>query len=301
MGRVLYTEEQRTVVTAPLNIDLVIEAGPGSGKSRTTAGRVAWLLLMENVPASGVAAITFTENAAATLQERVAQILDEKANEQVLGLADLTVTTIHAFLLHLLRRHIPRYRKFRLFGPAERDLLLCHLHASEKVNLRCVARLDTAVTNRNTKKASDKAPEPFFTNAFEDRRCFLLAADVTREECVNDGDLPDGFRQVYAAYRTTLEERRVWDYSELLVTALGALNDTQDEEGLVLQEYLRQNLRYVLVDEYNDVNPVLVRILRRLGDLGVSIVAIGDADQTCFRFRGSKPDADLPLFWWTVS
>src|SRR5262249_40071853 len=83
-------------------------------------------------------------------------------------------------------------------------------------------------------------------------------------------------------YQGLLREKRYLDYSAIMVEAVRAV--AQDKS---LQQRLASRIKYVIVDEYQDVNPIQECIVKLLHDLGAHLCVVGDDDQTIYQWRGS--------------
>jgi DNA helicase-2/ATP-dependent DNA helicase PcrA len=86
----------------------------------------------------------------------------------------------------------------------------------------------------------------------------------------------------FQAYTTLLHERDMFDYSAILQCAVGAL-----EKDETLRARMAQRVKIVIVDEYQDVNPIQERIIHQLHGLGAAVKVVGDDDQTIYQWRGS--------------
>src|SRR5207247_2953281 len=98
------------------------------------------------------------------------------------------------------------------------------------------------------------------------------------EAALRGSSLLDGLQ----AYSTLLDERSYFDYSAILEGAVDVLtNDVH------LRARLAERIQYVIVDEYQDVNPIQEAIVWSLHELGATICVVGDDDQTIYQWRGS--------------
>jgi DNA helicase-2/ATP-dependent DNA helicase PcrA len=284
----VFTVEQEALVSDDLESSAV-NAGPGSGKSRTLGGLIARLIVKDQVPPSAILGITYTEAAAESLRIRIAesvQALQGESATEALNLVDLQTGTIHSVLAALLRLHFPAYRKYRIITESERRIILRSY--APRLNLGLIDRREGAV--ESGKKSVPWPVTPELTDHPFDRDTFLKSADVAREECLPRDRQPAGFRKVLDRYEQILRARFAWDYSSVLVAAHAAFTEG-DPECLAFQAHLRENLRCVIVDEYQDVNAIISGIVQRFRELGIPVIAVGDQDQAIFSFRGSSPGA----------
>lgn len=246
------------------NLQLI--ACAGSGKTEIVARRVVHLLDPENadhlVPAN-IVAFTFTDKAAAELKERIVTRTREKLGE-VNGLAEMFVGTIHAFALDLVKTEDPKYLKYEVLNEVQQALFVDRL--SKQSGL-------TASTD-----LSGKALRRYI-----DTRHFIQALSILREADVDKAKLAgcSVFKSL-DTYRGLLEQHSYLDYSSILESAVGVLTNNND-----LRQRLAERIKYVIVDEYQDVNPIQEAIVRSLHRLGARICVVGDDDQTIYQWRGS--------------
>src|SRR5207342_917027 len=90
-------------------------------------------------------------------------------------------------------------------------------------------------------------------------------------------------------YATLLNEHAYFDYTQMILTAVGLL-EAEPEDGLAekaVLDHIRSDIKYVVVDEYQDVNPLQERLIRGLIRFGANLCVVGDDDQTIYQWRGS--------------
>lgn len=273
-----FTHEQAAAIRVPLDTDACVVAPAGSGKTTTAAGRVAYLLLRSGLAPRNIVAVTYTDSAAATLKQRVAALVRERCGTDLLGLCELQVGTFHAVAQDWLRRFLPRFSQHRVLPEAQRRLLVGGNF--DRIGVGRVERREG-----NGKRATTR----FLTENPNDSRLFLDACDLIRAECLDLSRLPTGLRAAYEGYLKLLDEKRRIDFAQILAEVRAALNDAEKPECLLLQEYVATTLGQILVDEYQDVAPLLVRILHRLHTLGARFWVVGDPRQAVMGFNGGDP------------
>ena len=257
---------------------LLVEAGPGTGKTRTLIARIK-LLLSKGVPAQSILALTYSNKAAREIRERVATTMPDAA-------AELWVGTFHAFGLELLRKfgHLANVAKpVRLLDQAdilamlEKDLPLLNLDHylllhEPLLNLRYIL----AAISRA--KDELKSPEDYAVAATQ-------MADTARTE----GDRIKAAKaaevaRVYRHYDERMREEGLVDFADLInrpVDILVAHPEVRDE--------LRGQYHHLLIDEYQDVNRASALLVRELAGDGERLWAVGDTRQSIYRFRGAAP------------
>jgi len=235
-----------------------IIAGAGSGKTEVVAQRVVDLLA-DGAPAESIVAFTFTERAAVELKERIGQRVEHRLGRTAVDrLNRLFVGTIHAYCFRLLQQHVGRYETYDVLDENQLTAFL-----SREAHRLGVRQLD----GNNRLFASIEA--------------FLKGVDIVENELLDPANLPDPFGKVLRDYYETLDRYRLLTYGQQIVRAVAEL-----ERG-DLAETVHANLRHLIVDEYQDVNPAQERLVRLLTGPKVSLCVVGDDQQAVYQWRGS--------------
>ena len=89
---------------------------------------------------------------------------------------------------------------------------------------------------------------------------------------------------------TLLQEHSLFDYTQIIRSAVDYLEGDpyEDDDFVRVQDHVRDDIRYVVVDEYQDVNPLQERLVRGLVRFGANLCVVGDDDQTIYQWRGSQ-------------
>ncbi|MGQ9689109.1 MAG: UvrD-helicase domain-containing protein [Desulfobaccales bacterium] len=226
---------------------LIVQAGPGTGKTRALTHRLVYLLKCRQAPPETILALTFTRRAAEEMTNRVKALLPGFP-----GLERLTVGTFHALGLKLL---------------------------SERGLLREVADEDRRLSLLKAVAAEWRLPLT--------RLDWQISA--AKQALQTPGDVPPKddplFAQAFAAYETLLAQEGLWDYEDLLVQPLRLLENDQE-----VRRAYQERFRYLLVDEYQDLNEAQYRLFRILAGPAADILVIGDPHQAIYGFRGAKPE-----------
>jgi DNA helicase-2/ATP-dependent DNA helicase PcrA len=260
-----FTESQLQAIAHDQG-DLQIIACAGSGKTEVVARRVAALL--KNGANSGLAprnivAFTFTEKAAAELKERIIARCREELGD-VHGLAEMFVGTIHAFCLELLKTEVPKYLKFDVLNEVQQSLFI-----------------DRHSTKSGLTTSTDLSAVPL--KRYRDTPHYLAALGILREADIDEAQLATcSVAKGMQSYSDLLDSSRYFDYSSIMEAAVDVL--TNDD---TIRDRLAQRIRHVIVDEYQDVNPVQEAIVWSLHELGATVCVVGDDDQTIYQWRGS--------------
>jgi superfamily I DNA/RNA helicase len=250
--------EQQQAATHDEGPALII-AGPGTGKTRVLAVRFAYLVVEKGIAPENILAVTFTNRAAAEMRERVKGLLQEEKP------AVINATTFHALGLAILKEllaadnkittnslteTIGREKNFFLIDEDDRKRLLHRIPGCEK---RQVNRFSDAIS---------KAKQGIKSFA-----------------SIEDPELASIFKQ----YETLLKEMNCFDLDDLIYIPV-RLFELYPE----VAEYYRNKYRWIMVDEYQDINYAQYRMISSLAsNKNANLCVIGDPDQAIYGFRGA--------------
>ena len=262
------TESQlRAIEHDGRNLQLI--ACAGSGKTEVVARRVVHLLTPETVDSlrpENIVAFTFTDKAAAELKERIVTRTREALGE-ITGMAEMFVGTIHAFCLELLKSESPKHLRYEVLNEVQQGLFVDR--NSRKSGLTTSTDLTGAALRR-----------------YRDTKHYVTGLSVLREAERDEAQLVGcSVLAGIEAYQKLLDAKSYFDYSAILDEAVKLLTT----DG-TLRARLANRIKYVIVDEYQDVNPIQEKIVRSLHELGARICVVGDDDQTIYQWRGSDVD-----------
>ncbi len=237
---------------------LLVLAGAGSGKTRVIVSRIARLVLEEGVLPWHVLAVTFTNKAAGEMKARLVQLLG-------LAAADLWVQTFHAFGARFLRREAARAGLppgFAIYDTDDQLRLMKRLFAEQKLDE------GEPLTAREVLWRIDR----WKNDALTPKAVKLADYDV-------EGQLA---RDLYGKYEAALARAGAVDFGDLLVRPVRLL-----EEDDALRARWAGRFRHLLVDEFQDTNPVQYRLLKLLTGPRRNVCVVGDDDQAIYRWRGA--------------
>lgn len=239
-----------------------IIAAAGSGKTEVVSQRVA-SLLAGGEPAESIVAFTFTEKAAAELKERIRERVTAKLGDSATDqLGRLYVGTIHGYCFRLLQTHVAKYETYTPLDPNQ----LTNLLYREQNRLQ-MKRLDPC------------------GKLFAGIRAFQESIDVVENELLQVEDLPDGdFKESSVAYYRMLDGYRFMSFGTQIVEAVRALEHPD------VRDTVTADLKHLIVDEYQDVNPAQERLIRLLAKPNgtADLTVVGDDDQAIYQWRGSN-------------
>jgi DNA helicase-2/ATP-dependent DNA helicase PcrA len=246
--------QQKQAVTAGLGPVLVL-AGPGSGKTRVLTQRVAYLIGTLGVRPYQILAVTFTNKAAREMENRVIELLGERARGVSLG-------TFHATCARILRReaeHLPITSSFIIFDDDDQLSLM----------KRVIAEL-----NLDEKSYRPQAILGSISNAKNE----LILPDVYPGQTYRD----EVVRRAYTRYQQMLLANNAVDFDDLLLYTATLL-----EENTPLREKYARRFEHVLVDEFQDTNQAQYVLLKHLASFHHNLFVVGDTDQSIYRWRGA--------------
>ena len=247
---------QREAVTY-VDGHLLILAGAGSGKTRVLTHKIAWLIAEGLVKPWEITAMTFTNKAAGEMKERVAALVPY-------GAGKVWVSTFHAFGLRFL---------FRQHEAVERAL---GIHPGFTVLDRGDSRtLIQQIMNRIGMNPKETQPNSVLDAVSKDWTSWTPLPHETL--------LEGPYLEAAKEYRKALRERNAVDFDDLMILPLMLLS--RDEE---VRERERERIRWLLVDEYQDVNKPQYYLLRYLVGPDCKLNVVGDPDQSIYGWRGAE-------------
>jgi DNA helicase-2/ATP-dependent DNA helicase PcrA len=264
----LNPEQQRAVTTT--EGPLLIQAGAGSGKTKTLTHRIAYLIATKKATPHNILAVTFTNKAAGEMRERLKQLLDGgagPAGQQGTASSRLWMPfmgTFHSICVRILRQdgeHIGVTRSFIIFD--EQDRLSAVKQASKQLMIdekafppRVIAGLISSAKNEL----------------------------VTPEQYVGAGSGPAHkvALQVYPLYEKILKDNSALDFDDLIGKTVKML-ESSDE----LRDKWCKQFSYVMIDEYQDTNAAQYRLVKLLTGQHNNIAVVGDDWQSIYSWRGA--------------
>ena len=273
-------EAQRRAVTHDTG-PLLIVAGAGTGKTTVITRRIAWLIATRRARPDEILALTFTDKAAAEMEERVDTLVPY-------GYADVEIATFHAFGDRILREHaleIGLTPDFRVLNRAEQTIFfrdrLFELPLAHYRPLGDPTRhLQALITLISRCKDEDISPEEYQAHAGRLEREAAAAVDYeeARERAAQQRELA----ATYAKYEELMTRDGCVDFGDQIVQVLRLLR----RRPYVLGAYQRR-FRYILVDEFQDTNHAQFELVKLLAARHSNVAVVGDEDQAIYRFRGA--------------
>jgi DNA helicase-2/ATP-dependent DNA helicase PcrA len=244
----LNPEQRRAVETT--DGPLLIQAGAGSGKTKTLTHRIAYLIATRKATPFNILAVTFTNKAAREMRERVAELLGENAENR--GFMPY-MGTFHSICVRILRQdgeHVGIPRSFVIFDEADRQAAI--KQASKQLMI------------------DDKAfPPRLLSSLISSAKNDL----ITPEEYASASNLPatKTAAQVYPIYQRILKDAGGLDFDDLISRIVSMLQNQTE----VRAKWQRQ-FKYILIDEYQDTNAAQYQLVKYLTSKENNIAVVGD-------------------------
>ncbi|MGH7314985.1 MAG: ATP-dependent helicase, partial [Candidatus Rokuibacteriota bacterium] len=257
---------------------LLIIAGAGTGKTTVITRRIAYLIATRRARPSEILALTFTDKAAAEMEERVDTLVPY-------GYADVQIATFHAFGDRLIRENaleLGLTPDFRVLTRAEQIIFLRdHLFEFPLKHYRPLGdptrHLHALLTQFSRLKDEDVGPDEYLAHA--EGLLAVAAADEARLAAEQHVELA----RTYAQYQTLMARLGQVDFGDQIIEALRLFRARPH----VLRRY-QERFRYILVDEFQDTNYAQFELVKLLAARHRNVAVVGDDDQAIFRFRGAS-------------
>ncbi len=270
-------EPQATAVSHEAG-PLLIIAGAGTGKTTVITRRIAHLIATRRARPSEILALTFTDKAAAEMEERVDTLVPY-------GYADVQISTFHAFGDRLIKENaleLGLTPDFRVLTRAEQVIFLRdHLFEFPLRHYRPLGdptrHLQAIISHISRLKDEDVGPDEYL--AYAEESLVRAADDETRLEAEEHLELA----RCYAQYQTLMARLGQVDFGDQIVEALRLFRTRPH----VLRRYA-ERFKHILVDEFQDTNYAQFELVKLLAAKHRNVAVVGDDDQAIFRFRGAS-------------
>ena len=249
---------------------MLVVAGPGTGKTKVITHRIAHLIRNQQVVPQEILAVTFTNKAA---QEMLERLQSKELLDTTQGL-EVHTHTFHAFCVRLLREHAEEIGlgvNFAIFDQETQDAVL----------IECLRELGLSQRDHPLWKAR---------NIISTYKMKLEDPTTNRDEIrLGDGTVinnpveVDNFLDLIKAYQTKLAYHKGLDFDDLIAKAVEVLEQVPE-----VQAKYHNDIRFILVDEYHDINAAQYALLKLLShDSSHNVMVVADEDQSIYSWRGS--------------
>lgn len=240
--------------------DLEIIACAGAGKTGVVTRRIINILASKaEILPENIVAFTFTKKAAEELKSRINEY-GKKVLGHNKGFAHMYVGTIHGFCIKMLQDNIPEFQKFTVLDEIQTKLFI------ERYYEDC-GMLDLDLTK------------------YIETSLFMTVMSVLNENWFERDKWDEKTRLAFEKYQKKMYEEKKFDFSLILREMIFQLENNQK-----FAEVISSKVKYLTVDEYQDINPIQERLISILRGMGANICVVGDDDQTIYQFRGSDSE-----------
>ena len=275
---------------------VLVLAGAGTGKTNTLVHRLAYLI-HQGCPPERICLLTFTRRAAQEMIARAKALLerlsrsDSKLRELLTGDRFAWAGTFHAVAAALLRR----YGSAVGLAPG----FVIHDRADSE-DLMDLLRDELGLNKRGNRFPRKETCMDIYSRCINHQRHLTYVLEEFFPWCLR---WEQELKQLFDAYQARKRQMGVVDFDDLLLYWIGLL------EHRSVGDKLRSLFDYVLVDEYQDTNPVQAEILYRLCPDGTGLMVVGDDFQAIYSFRGATvknilefqdhyPETDIVVLDW---
>lgn len=244
---------------------LLVLAGPGSGKTTVVTKRVQYLVQDCHISPSSILVITFTKAAATEMKERFWRLM-EQSEEKPQGYGNVLFGTFHAVFFNILKLS---------YGFTAANIL--REETRYQYMKEIVDRLKLEIDDENE-----------FISGVLGEISLIKNERISLEHYFSKNCAEDIFRKIFASYEQRKRNARLIDFDDMLSYTWELLTKRPD-----ILEAWQKKFRYILVDEFQDINRLQYDILRLLAQPENNLFIVGDDDQSIYRFRGAKPEIML--------
>lgn len=269
-------QEQKQAIEY-LNGPLIIVAGAGTGKTLVITEKISHIIKQGIAKAENILALTFTEKAALEMQERVDTLLNN-------NYSGVSISTFHAFCQKILEDYaldIGLSNQFKVLTENEAWLLVRENFSKFKLDYYKPLANPTRHIHELLKhfsKCKDELVSPTDYFSFVEEK----KAD-TDELNIEEKNRLKEICEAYNTYNNLLIEKNCLDFSDLIFYTIKLL-----EKRPNILEKIRSKFRYILVDEFQDVNWSQYLLVKLLNSKSNQLTVVGDDDQSIYAFRGAS-------------
>ncbi len=231
---------------------IAVKAGPGTGKTKTLVSRLRYLMEYRKVKPSDITAVTFTNQAAAGMRERI-----ERETGKKQAARSMQIGTFHAICLDFLRE---QGEDPLLMTDEEQSRLAEETIVESGISINAKRFLE--IVSRCKSKTEAERSEI--------------------DEMLSEEQIPEKeWQTAWDLYEKKKEEKNLWDFDDLLLRTVRRIENGETASGW------EKRFRYLLVDEFQDIDPVQFRLVKLWSSAGRELFVIGDPDQSIYGFRGA--------------
>jgi DNA helicase-2/ATP-dependent DNA helicase PcrA len=236
---------------------LLVLAGAGSGKTRVITYKFAYLTREQGLPQSSIFTVTFTNKAAEEMKERIGRMCNGHCKNMWIG-------TFHSLCLRILRNHIDKIgykRDFIIYDEDDQATLIKRILKDLNMHEALCKCLASKISNL---KSNLITPEDYVSS-------------------IEGYEFEERLGRIYMKYQKELKKYNALDFDDLILCVIDLFREREE----LLKKYSEQ-FRYILVDEFQDTNKSQYVLLQLLSKHHKKICAVGDDDQSIYKFRGAN-------------
>ncbi len=291
-------QEQRSAVDA-IDGPVIVIAGPGTGKTSILTLRISNILRRTDTAPESILALTFTESGVHSIRKKLVEIIG------ALGYR-VPIHTFHSFCNDVIKsfpQEFPRIIGAQHVTDVDQISIIEKLILETKfVALKPVGNplyyLKAVLSFIKELKREDVSPAEYKKHAKNFEKDLENIEDFRHEKGAHKGEIKakykptirkiensNEFAVLYEKYQQTLEEKRLYDYEDMIIEVLREL---RENKNLLLE--LQETYQYILADEHQDANRGQNRLLELLSGFHEqpNLFVVGDEKQAIFRFQGAS-------------
>lgn len=257
----------------------VVYAGAGSGKTRVICSRIGWLITEQNIPASSILAVTFTNKAAKEMKERIDEYIGSQKTK------NLIISTFHSFCARFLRIYSSQagfQPGFSIYDDNDQKSLLKDVLKQLNVPDKLLS-VNTVKAKIDKIKNIGQTPEEYLRDIKNNEDLITKENNYQLRQFGEQYD-PELIQKVYEIYQRVLKQQNAMDFNDLLLVMYKLI----ETNSTVLQS-LQNRFRYFLIDEFQDTNPIQFKLIQLLSSHTKNLFIVGDDDQSIYSWRGAEP------------
>ncbi|MCM1101589.1 MAG: ATP-dependent helicase [Clostridium sp.] len=241
----------------------LVLAGPGSGKTTVIVRRILYLIQIRHVPPEEILVVTFTKDAALSMQQRFLS--------RAGSVCPVVFGTFHSIFYHILLQSRYWGNDTKILSTSRKKHIIMDL-------LRAYGPDSQGRYDRDTLESDAEVileAVSYYKNTM-DSETAARRMHIGRRE---------SFREIFEEYRRRCRAEGGLDFDDMVYECGKFLQE--DEAG---RRYWQDRFRYILIDEFQDINPLQYEVVKILGERHHNLFAVGDDDQSIYGFRGSGPE-----------
>ena len=245
---------------------LLVLAGPGSGKTFTITQRILYLIKEMQIPPEEILVITFTKEAALSMQRR---FLDQSDQTYPVNFG-----TFHSVFYHILNQangsnpNSPKHRE--ILRESQKKTLIYPI-----VKKYMIKKQESNTKDSITEEVSNLLSAISF---------YKNTGDMEKALHKLSQELRTVFEPVYKEYENMRKQKKVIDFDDMVYECAELL-----EKDTYARKYWQNRFTHILMDEFQDISPMQYRVVKCLAKKPFNLFAVGDDDQAIYGFRGAQP------------